>query len=131
MAGPRMPLELTAWVILGTSVLGQSANAECQTTEEPPVQNANGYSVHSVETVCDGIASSEEGAVEIAFHGGKRVAIFKYGSAYSFVRKGAEATRVLEWKDPKTLKISIGKIATLETQLKKYGEISIIYEIGR
>jgi hypothetical protein len=103
--------------------------AECQSTEDAVIKNDDGDVVYLVSKVCDGIAASEEGSIDLALQGGKRTMIFKYDSAYSFVRNGAEATPNVTWENSKTLRISIDKVAAIDMKLEKYDGISIIYDI--
>ncbi len=43
--------------------------AECQSTEDAVIKNDDGDVVYLVSKVCDGIAASEEGSIDLALQG--------------------------------------------------------------
>ncbi len=104
--------------------------AGCDYFRDTLIKGGSTPSVVVVQRLCDGTASSDDMLVELIWSTGKSAGVFSFEAAHSFVRKGGEADPQAEWVNPKTLKISVGKVASIKTKRDHVGDIRIQYQIG-
>lgn len=101
----------------------------CNTFANPVSKNQAGYSIVLVQTLCDGIASSDDMSVDLYSPSGRRSTVFAFEAAHSLVRNGRSADPEIVWIDQNTLKISIGRVGSVRKKLAKVGDIQVLYDI--
>lgn len=113
---------LAIWLIRDKSV-------SCRTWEAN-VPNSYGHKLITVNSACEGIASSDAVSIELVNARGDRVRVFEYGTAYSFVKDGCDATPVFRWVDKNNLEISVKKISYLKHSRDRVDDVRINLHIG-
>ena len=120
------------FVVFGISAywLYEHPMVGCDTFKDNLYTDQTGRSVISVREICSGIANSDNVSIDLYLPPKHRSTIFRFGTAYSFVTNSEEADLKITWLDPKTLKISVGKVAFVKSKVDRVGDIHIQYEIG-
>jgi hypothetical protein len=104
--------------------------AGCEYFRDTLIKGSSTPEVVVVQRLCDGMASSDDMLVELVTPTGKGTTVFSFEAAHSFVRKDGEADPKAVWIDTRTLKITVGTVASIMTKRDHVGDIRIQYQIG-
>lgn len=137
-------LKKAIWVLLISvlvAVVGISTTAvfwlrqhplgACSRTEKSALEGPQGRTVIVMQELCDGFASQDGMAIEMRSSTGRKVTVFSFEAAHSFVKDPRLAEPTITWVDATDLRISVAEVASIRAKVENVDGVHVIYDIGR